>query len=408
MQDQVNNLLKQVTFATATLKKTRNRFSDRLAPDFSIFDYLRTDEIGLSRCIAGMLDPKGTHGQKSVFLEAFLARLNWPAKTEIRSIELEKQVNGQRRIDIYLRFENGEIIGIENKPWAGDQKNQLSDYAAFIEKEAGGRQWCLIYLSNYDPSGDSGIKDKQEVLENEGKFIRLNFPVIIEWLEECACKSKALVVRLFIEELTKFIRSHVNGELEMSEENEIKNIVLASSETLASAFHITSAMTKVKEALLKEFQDSLKEKLTIKGYELIWDDAMTKGWRRCCGFGVKFSKEHNLYLRFEFEYSGLDCLYWGIRRESDSIKKIDVIWSDINEVMSAQFSPGKIIDWWPWWNWADTKEFSQAYRNWYSSETPWIAIKEKKLADEIVELAIRVHSAFGENLALLSAKPPAN
>ncbi|CAE6516631.1 conserved hypothetical protein [Nitrosomonas nitrosa] len=409
VRNKVNSLLKQVTFATATLNEARERFSDRLAPEFSIFDYLRTDEIGLSRCIASLLDPKGTHGQKNVFLEAFLARLNWPANIEIRSIELEKQVNGQRRIDIYLRFENGEIIGVENKPWAGDQKNQLSDYAAFIEKEAGGHRWCLIYLSNYDPSGDSGIKDKQEVLENEGKFIRLSFPAIIEWLEECACKSKALVVRMFIEELTKFIRSNVNGKLEMSEENEIKNIVLASSETLASAFHISSAMTKVKEALLKEFRDEIKKKLEDKGFELIWDDALSNGWKSCSGFNIKFKKEHKLFLRFEFNASGLNDFFWGIARESKFIKKDEIIWNQINAVMNDRFGSGsKPEEHWPWWSHIDRKEFSQAYRNWYSSETPWIAIKEKKLADEIVKLAVHVHSAFGENLALLSAKLPAN
>jgi hypothetical protein len=361
--------------------------------------------MGLSRCIASLLDPKGTHGQKSVFLEAFLARLNWPANTEIRSIELEKQVNGQRRIDIYLRFENGEIIGIENKPWAGDQKNQLSDYAAFIEKEAGGHQWHLIYLSNYDPSNDSGIKDKQKALENEGKFIRLSFPVIIEWLEECACKSKALVVRLFIEELAKFIRSNVNGELEMSEENEIKNIVLISSETLASAFHISSAMTKVKEALLKEFHDDLKEKLAEKGFELIW---VLRELKNYSGFGVKFNKEQNLYLCFEFNSSGLNNLLWGIKSEREFKNDDNNIWTQINGLMSNNFGHANRSIWWPWWSYVDRKEFSQAYRNWYSSETPWIAIKEKKLADKIIELAVRVHSAFGENLALLSAKSPAN
>ncbi len=408
MQDQVNYLLNQVTFTTATLKQARNRFSDRLAPEFSIFDYLRTDEMGLSRCMANLLDPSGTHGQKGVFLELFLEKINWPANTEIRSIELEKQANGQRRIDIYLRFANGEIIGIENKPWAGDQENQLRDYAAFIDKEARGNKWLLVYMSNNDPSDNSGIKDIQKALENEGKFIQLSYSSIIEWLDNCACKSKALIVRLFIEELTKFIRSNVNGELEMSEENEIKNIVLASPETLASAFHISLAMTKVKETLLKEFRDDLKAKLAVKGFELIWDNTLSNGWKSCSGFNVKFNKEHNLFLRFEFNASGLNDFFWGIARENKFIKKDESIWNKINTVMNDQFGSGGKSEHWPWWSYIDRKEFSQAYRNWHSSETPWIAIKEKKLADEITELAVRVHNAFGENLALFSVKPPTN
>ncbi len=255
----------------------------------------------------------------------------------------------------------------------------MSDYASFLEKEANGNKWLLIYLSNNEPSGNSGIREKQEALKNEGKFLQLSYSEVIEWLENCACQSKALIVRLFIEELAKFIRRNVNRELEMSEENEIKNLIFDSSKHIESAFHISLAIKSVKEILLKEFHDDLREKLKAEGFELVWDDTMTKGWKRYSGFGVKFNKEQNLYLRFEFDYSGLDSLLWGIRRENNSIKKDEIIWSNINKVMSTQFGSGSTSDWWPWWSWIDKKEFDRAYRNWYSSETPWISIKEKKL-----------------------------
>ena len=64
---EIEELLKDVAFKMGTLREARNRFSAQLAPEFSIFDYLRTDEMGLSKCIASLLDPKGTHGQGSVF-----------------------------------------------------------------------------------------------------------------------------------------------------------------------------------------------------------------------------------------------------------------------------------------------------------------------------------------------------
>lgn len=384
-----------VTFKTATLKEARERFADRLAPDFSIFDYLRTDEMGLSRCIADLLDPKGKHGQKEVFLESFLEKINWLGDTRVGSVNLENQANGQRRIDIYLQFQNGDIIGIENKPWAGDQENQLSDYAAFIQKEVKGNKWLLIYLSNNEPSDYSGTKKEVfKKTEREGRFKQLRFSEIIEWLEDCACKSRALIVRLFIEELAKFIRMNVNGELDMSEENEIKSLILASSQNIESAFHVSSVMKSVKEALLKEFHDDLRNKTKAKGFELIWDEAMSKGWRGSPGFGMKFSKGQNLYLRFEFNSSGLHDLYWGIAREHDSVKKDDVVWKMFNEVMSDQFGSGNKTVRWPWWNWIDKKEFSGAYRNWDSNETPWKLMKEEKLAEKFVDLAVRVHAAF--------------
>lgn len=409
MREQIDLLLKKVTFKTAALNEARERFADRLAPDFSIFDYLRTDEMGLSRCIASLLDPTEKHGQKAVFLELFLEKIGWKRDTKIRSVSLEKQANGQRRIDIYLQFKTGEIIGIENKPWAGDQENQLSDYAAFIEKEAKGNKWLLIYLSNNEPSDYSGTKKEVfKETERERKFKQLRYSEIIEWLEDCACKSRALIVRLFIEELAKFIRMNVNGELEMSEENEIKSLILASPQNIESAFHVSLAMRSVKEALLKEFHDDLRNKIKAKakGFDLIWDTAMSKGWKGGSGFGMKFSNKQNLYLRFEFQYSGLHDLYWGIAREHDSVKKDDVIWKKVGEVMSDQFGLSPKSDRWPWWSWIDKKEFSDDYRNWDTNETPWILINKGELAEKFVDLAVRVYAAFErhQSLKLLSVE----
>lgn len=409
MQEKIKSLLKDVTFKTATLKEARERFADRLAPDFSIFDYLRIDEMGLSRCIASLLDPTEKHGQKAVFLELFLEKIGWKGDTKIHSVSLEKQANGQRRIDIYLQFKTGDIIGIENKPWAGLQKNQLSDYASFIDRKAGDKKWSLVYLSNNEPSDDGGIgKEKKEELESVGKFIQLRYSTIIEWLEDCACKSKALIVRLFIEELAKFIRMNINGELEMSEENEIKNLILASPQNIESAFHVSLVMRSVKEALLKEFHDDLKDKVEAKDFKLIWDENMSRNWTANSGFGVKFSEDQKLYLRFEFNGTGLSKLFWGIQRESASIEKNDIIWNKVNEIMNAQFSSGlKPEVCWPWWSWIDNnKAFGSVYGNWSSSEIPWVSIKEKKLAGKITDLATHVYDAFDKerNLKLLSVE----
>lgn len=43
-----------------------------LAPGFNPFDYLRTNELALSRTIAGLLDPTSAHGQGVSFLRAML------------------------------------------------------------------------------------------------------------------------------------------------------------------------------------------------------------------------------------------------------------------------------------------------------------------------------------------------
>ena len=44
-----------------------------LAPRFNFFDYLRDDELGLSRVIADLLDPQASHGQDRLFLRTLLS-----------------------------------------------------------------------------------------------------------------------------------------------------------------------------------------------------------------------------------------------------------------------------------------------------------------------------------------------
>ena len=294
MTQQIEQLLSEVSFKIGTLREARNRFADQLAPEFRIFDYLRTDEMGLSRCIASLLDPKGKHGQGSFFLETFLKKIlaegsSWETNAKgFMNFELEKQANGQRRIDIYLEFKN-IIIGIENKPWAGCQDNQLSDYAAFLETTSKGKNWILVFLSNRNPEEGSITQKRREELENDGRFVQLNFGDVIGWLDICAYKTRAPVVRVFIEELSKFIRTYINGEVEMSDAIEIKNAILKSQDALDSAFQIYKAMYDVKMELFEKLRGDLEIGLEKNGLKLT--DWEFNGWRPCSGFNIQFCKE---------------------------------------------------------------------------------------------------------------------
>ena len=83
---------------------------------------MRTDEMGLSKILAFLLDPKEAHGQGDLFLNSFLKFIN---KTPVfRSYEkvniyLEKPTNRNRRHDIFIEgvLDNKRVwaISIENK-----------------------------------------------------------------------------------------------------------------------------------------------------------------------------------------------------------------------------------------------------------------------------------------------------
>ena len=78
-----------------------------LARRFNIFDYLRTDELGLSSIIADLLDPQGPHGQGPLYLKTFVQGLGEQVcrldlSGERISVVVEKVIPSNRRIDVYV------------------------------------------------------------------------------------------------------------------------------------------------------------------------------------------------------------------------------------------------------------------------------------------------------------------
>jgi hypothetical protein len=315
--------------------------------------------------------------------------LAWANDAKECQVVTEKQANGMRRIDIYLEFSGG-IIGIENKPWAGDQDNQLKDYAAYLKGIAGNKKWLLIYLSNSDPSENSITASERKSLETEGTFERFDYGKLVDWLQICACKSKAPVVRMFIEELAKFVRSDVSGELDMTEINEVCKVVLKPG-NISPAFHIFKAMDAVKKELLSRFRGDLEHELESSDMKLDWN---LEGWRAYIGFNIIIKGlPQYLNFRFQFEKTGMDGFLWGISR-SDKNYHDPVLWTKVNNLM-ARFGSTKSSLHWPWYSEEfPGSGFSSEMKNWSNSETPWIKISDGSLVKEITKIAVQVQTAF--------------
>ena len=74
----ISQLLSQVSQELKALEIARQRYAKQLSPDFSVFNYIYTDEMMLSRIIADLLNPTGEHAQGTVFLSLFLKTLDLP------------------------------------------------------------------------------------------------------------------------------------------------------------------------------------------------------------------------------------------------------------------------------------------------------------------------------------------
>ena len=126
-------------------------FDRLLARRFNGFDYLRTNELGLSRLVADLLNPRASHAQGARFLRALPERLPDRVKQFVPpglaleaceiSVVVEHVIPSGRRIDVVVRIvaPRGEIrcLAIENKPYAGDLDNQSRTNSRRMERTSG-------------------------------------------------------------------------------------------------------------------------------------------------------------------------------------------------------------------------------------------------------------------------------
>lgn len=204
-------------------KRAQAELDRQAATRFSLFDFFREREEDLSRVFGGLLDPSGTHGQGDTFLRLFLDEVREVIDGEVKErfpaenlrdsrVYLEHRTNAGRRIDIVVRVSGDTWIGIENKPWALEQPNQVNDYLEYLRRRAGRETdpdaW-LVYLS-----GDGKqSKTRPKELDKRGRCPTLPYrgaerdsPSLENWVEKCRADCEAERVRWFLTDLLEYIR----------------------------------------------------------------------------------------------------------------------------------------------------------------------------------------------------------
>ena len=204
-------------------RRAQAELDRRAATRFSLFDFFYERETDLSRIFGGLLDPGGAHGQGEVFLRLFLDEVQTVLNEKVRSrfqnwnlrdcqVHLEHRTDGGRSIDIVLRMPGNAWIGIENKPWAGEQQNQVRDYLKYLRSRAGQENdtdALLIYLSG-DGKRPKTLPDESE------EWMRCptlpyrddehGSPSLENWVKKCRMECEAERVRWFLTDLLEYIR----------------------------------------------------------------------------------------------------------------------------------------------------------------------------------------------------------
>ena len=259
----------------------------RIASRFNVFDYLRDDELGLSRVVADLLDPGGTHGQKMLFLRLFLRLINsvrpnpfvfderWLEEcavvvTRERPIETdEPDLEAPRRLDVCVELtppgQNALCIAIENKPYAGDGDNQVNAYRQWL-CERYKERFLLIYLSPH--GGRPGYNSLPLAAPTQGvatmsfcptpasstddRLPRL--PALTGWLAQCSQLCQVDRLRWFLRDAETFCHHRFGGTMTTpSEQEEVKRFVLESDDNLRTALAVFDSWPRIRNDVVARF-----------------------------------------------------------------------------------------------------------------------------------------------------------
>ena len=204
-------------------RRAQAELDRRAATRFSLFDFFHEREEDLSRVFGRLLDPGGTHGQGDTFLRLFLDEVQKVLDGEVQGrfppgnlrdsrVYLEHHTDTGRIIDIVVRVCGDTWIGIENKPWAEEQPNQVRDYLKYLQTKAGPETdpdaW-LVYLSGDGKRPKTlpdAPKDRMRCPTLPYRGVELDSPSLANWVEKCRTECEAERVRWFLTDLLEYIR----------------------------------------------------------------------------------------------------------------------------------------------------------------------------------------------------------
>lgn len=350
------NILNQVRIVSRKIKEQRIEKFER-GENYNIFNDLgfMSDEVHLhSMFLANLLNPKGSHGQRGKFLEAFLKMLqksfsaisadNLELDITNASVEVEKYIGRQTdseggRIDIYLTDGKHSII-IENKIYAVDQYHQMLRYWNYGMSQKGDdteKSFVLIYLTldGCSPSKESLGEDLKE-----NDIVCLSYKNDIRgWLDRCVeLASRTPLVRETINQYISTIDILTNNVME---DNKELLDILCKEENLDAIYDIANNKNIVVNRIINEvFIPKLRDLAESKG--LTMGDNCTENWMEESWAGASFYNPKWKYLKlvFEFERRGLGSLIFGFHtKDEDGVKREDVKdWEKVQKTIPQKMS----------------------------------------------------------------------
>lgn len=423
-----------------------------LAPRFNVLDYLRTDELGLSRIIADLLNPHASHGQGALFLREFLESLkrfsetpSWPDLVDRRAIEVvpEWTTDQGRKIDVVVSIEGPHkkphCLALENKPYALDQENQVKDYLGSLEREFG-KGFLLIYLPPTGEGPSSIPKEElakwrgrfaimpyfggREVRADEFEIFRLRESVsrregarhysLADWLGECRKSCEVDRLRWFLADLERFCKRRFGGPMTTdSESRTVQDFVRSNPDKVKTAMAVYESWPAIKQEVCGKLLERLCSAIERKAKAKFGDDMQARceyagegkdtNWiclyRECWAHYKAKEEEPNLVdkcttICLTNTESGPNGWCIGVASPipvEEMTKRERARRQRLAKELEAKLGSGKKRrdnPWWPWRDWVD-----EDYRNWDSVVPELHKEKGKRITTYFVDEFVRIAEA---------------
>lgn len=372
-KEQITGTLSKVSVVLDNISKMRDMLDNKLATRFSVFQVLGDlSETEVSKILAHLLNPRESHAQGDKFLKLFLQMLSQnygtmqnvlstdicPLDKVLASPELfanavvktEDHTDANRRIDVTLQI--GKFtIGIENKLWAVEQKNQLADYWKSLAKnnEINRAQAVLIFLCvGKDRTPESMDKIQLTQLTKDGNFFQINYEDdIIPWLKECVKVTEAEKIRWYLEEIINWINKYCYWREDfMNDKKILLDIANENESVFKTMLYIQNNLDAVKTSFIEGYLIYMQSRISenLKCFPK-WDlhiyerDSIAKGI-----FTLKLVHVSKVYIAMAFSAKPFNNLSYAIHVPQKDNRLYSELKSRLSDRLGDQHAYGCSAD----------------------------------------------------------------
>jgi hypothetical protein len=314
--EKIKNLLQHVSI----IQKKYNDLAEYSGEHYNVFDILgvRSDELSHSAILTNLLNAKGRHGQKDLFLKLFIDTVKSAFENDESKMQLLNNFNSRNskaekekfagkvnygaeqggRIDIIINDGKNNII-IENKVYAGDQPLQLVRYNEY-DKNA-----PILYLTL---DGKEASENSKKNLKNGKEYACISYQIeIVSWLEKSIKEmTNKPIIRETLNQYLFLIKSLTNQSNNNKMSEEINNIILDDKLSFESFIQVVKIRNNIKAEILKKIVPSLLNEISNK-------NNLTLNWNQntfCSNSAIQYSGfyfsnekliQRNLIFNFQFQ-----------------------------------------------------------------------------------------------------------